>query len=170
MKPFVFVIVVLALLLAGCESLPFVPTPTPTFEGTLLPFETIVIEKEGWAQNEKGPEVYLLRVSEDIAQVESLLRPEHLLLLQQMDFDGYAVVALLRGGGVCAGVSDVVIDRLILHNKSLTVQATFSDPAPDRACAGSMLMPYHLVQVQRREDTHLQEINIVLEIQKVLLR
>lgn len=167
MKP---IVLVLVLLLAGCESLPFISTPTPTFEGVLLPFETIVSEKDGYASNEGGPETYLLTGSGDVAQVESLLRPEHLPLLKQVDFDTHAVIALFRRGGVCAAVSAVTIDRLILHDKSLTVQATFSDPAPDRACAGSMIMPYHLAQVQRREDISLQEINIVLEIQKVLLR
>lgn len=171
MKPIVpfIVFIVLGLVLTGCESLPFLSTPTPEFEGTLLPFETIVMEKDGWAQNEKGPEVYLLKASEDIAQVESLLRPEHLLLLQQVDFDSYAVVALLRGGGVCAGVSGAMIDRLILHEKTLTVQTTFSDPAPDRACAHDFSMPYHLVQVSK-EDVSTQGIDIILEIQKMLLR
>lgn len=169
MKAIVFVTVVFALLLTGCESLPFVPTPTPTFEGILLPFETIVIEKEGWASNEKGSEVYLLKTSEDIAQVESLLRPEHLLLLQQVDFGNYAVVALFRGGGVCAALSEAIIDRLILHDKALTVQATLTDPAPDRACAHDFSMPHHLVQISK-ENVSTQGINIVLEIQKVLLR
>lgn len=169
MKSIVIVLTLLAMFVAGCEALLFVSTPTPTFEGMLLPFETIVSEKEGYASNEEGSEVYLLIESGDVAQIESLMRPEHLPLLQKVDFNTHAVIAVFRGGGVCAAVSAVTIERLILKDDVLTVQAEFSDPAPDRACAHDFSMPYHLVQV-KETDIPLQGMSITLEIQKVELR
>ena len=144
-------------------------TPTPTFEGTLLLFETIVLEKEGYASNQEGSEVYLLTKPGDVAQVEPLMRPEHWPLLQEVDFDTHAVIAVFRGGGVCAAVSAVTIERLILKDDVLTVQAEFSDPAPDRECAQDSLMPYHLIQVEET-DISLQGLQTVLEIRKVELR
>lgn len=145
----------------GCQA----NNPTPTLQpGEIeVPFETVVLDGEGWAEIAQDPQLYALTSIDDIGQLEEFLEPAALQRLQEVDFNTYHLLAFLRvPGRGCAGYG-VTIDRLVRSANQLTVFATDWE-LREGACGETYASAYHIVRL-RQADVNLVEVELVLESQ-----
>jgi hypothetical protein len=149
-------LVVTALLLAGCQLSPVMPSvATPSTNGEVeIPFETVALN-EGGANIDahamrEGSRLLLLTSSEQLAGIQDQVNPETWADLQQTDFQQYVVVALFRGLKPSTNYQ-TVIERIARQGNRLIVYAQFWEPNPAYASAAAETSPYHLVKIDRRQ-------------------
>lgn len=149
------------LLFAACQTSNATPTLQP---GKVeVPFETVVLDDEGWIEITKPPQVYTISSVDEISQLQDLIEPTVMQQIQQVSYDTYNVLALFRvPGGGCSG-DGVTIDRLVYESNVLTIFATDWE-LREGACGETNLSAYHVVKLSKA-DVNFEVIEIFLQIE-----
>ena len=103
----------------------------------------------------------LLTSPNQLVRFQDQVNPETRTDLQQVDFQQYAVVALLRGRKPSTN-SQTVIERITRQDDRLTVYAQFWEPNPAYASAAAETSPYHLVKIDSAQ-LPAQPVELVLQ-------
>jgi hypothetical protein len=146
-------LVVAALLLAGCQLSPVTPPAAapPTSGETEIPFETVALDEIGVIAGLGGePQLILLTSRDDAASIKDWVKPEVYTQLESLNFEQYAVLALFRG---LQGSHNylTIIERITRQDNRLIVYAQFWWPGSAYASAAAMTSPYHLVKLNKRQ-------------------
>ncbi|MCB0104649.1 MAG: hypothetical protein KDE53_02040 [Caldilineaceae bacterium] len=150
----------LLLLLVACQNSEATPTLQP---GEVeVPFETIVLAGEGFAEITEPPPLYTITNAEEIRQLQDLIEPAALQRLQAVNFSSDNLLALFQvPSWGCAGYSGT-IERLVRKADVLTVMATDWQPPAGAACAQTNVTGYHIVAVSK-QDVNLDAVTLRLE-------
>jgi hypothetical protein len=152
------VVLVLVVLATSCRS-----TSPPLQAGEeIVPFENVVInEDRGSDYTSSEPQLSLIMNEVEFSQLKPLIRPEHLEVLQQIDYSKYALLLLFRG---VHGSSryQCVIERITKHENTLIVRAQFWEQASGESADAVVTSPYHIVKIDK---TILASGNLKLELQ-----
>ncbi|RIK33964.1 MAG: hypothetical protein DCC55_33950 [Chloroflexi bacterium] len=150
MRPTITFLLVLMTVTAACQS----PNATPTLQpGEVeIPFETMVLDEEASAMNfedmDTDPQVFAITTQDDIAEIESLITPESVDLLQEVDLNTHSALVVFRGLQGCSGFG-LAIERLRLQQDTLTIDVQFWQPPPNTACSNVVISPYHIVRLDK---------------------
>ncbi len=149
-------VLLLILSMAACDSL----APTVQEGEVVIPFENVVAEEWVTEVEIREPKLILLTGATDIAQIEPLVLPEHLILLQQADFAKYYLIALFRG--IQPGSKhQVVIEQVSQHNDGVWILAQFWVPSGKEPVQAAETSPYQIVMI---EKMNLDEGNVQLHL------
>lgn len=135
--------------------------PTPTFvDGQSIEFETVIID--GCKLEKEEVQIFLITSSEETAAVEAQVNQATWQQLQNIDFNEYVVLALLRGLKPSNNYQ-TLIDRIVQQAHRLTIYAQFWEPSPQWESTTAETSPCHLVKVARQSILDLSEVELVLQ-------
>lgn len=155
-----------ALLFSGCQSLPFFRPAGPVIEGEEIAFEIVATSDDGWKEVDETSQLLVVTSPADLPQLQSLIWPESVQAVQQVDLDLYSMIAVFRHIRICAR-SGVRIENVAIQDNTLTVYAQFQ--VPDGACGEDSNAPYQVIKVSR-QDADLDRLDVVLHGREVLQR
>lgn len=158
---------VLLVMAAACQSSNATPTLQP---GEVeIPFETVVLDEEASALNFEDigtdPLVFAITSQDDIAEIESLISPEAVIRLQEVDLSTYSALVVFRGLQGCSGFG-LAIERLRLQQDTLIIDVQFWQPPPNTACSNVVISPYHIIKLDK-SLVSLDHVQLVLHSQVV---
>lgn len=135
--------------------------PTPTFvDGQSIEFETVVIDG---CKVEKGEvQLFLITTREEIAIIEDQVNQATQQQLQNIDFNEYIVLALLRGLKPSNNYQ-TLIEHIVQQEHRLTIYAQFWEPSPYWSSTSAETSPCHLVKVARQDILDLSQVELVLQ-------
>lgn len=170
-----YLLIVVAVLCAGCTSATPTPGPTPApwpvwEDERDIPFQTIDVDNDSYSlppEFASAPELtekydlrtewpetvptvsqlYMIESVDDVEPLVGLLPTATIDYLRNVDYNAYKVFALLRGQRNGDGFS-VFIERIAAGMGGVRVYAQFRIPAEGRETHPGYTFPYHIVKVK----------------------
>jgi len=141
--------------LGGCAPPTLEPLPTPTpYDLTNLPegavaltWETIKLSEWGGYTGD-GPTLRVVASPEDVADIEGLIEPDALAIVQDVDFDREFALIVLQGLKKSTGYK-VEIRAVVRQETEIAIHAYFVAPRPGQPVGASETSPYHAIRVRK---------------------
>lgn len=156
---------VLFLILAALAACQPIVAPTKQANEIDVPFETVVLNEGevGIDLNKVSPEPQLLLLTspDELVMIADNVNSDTLAALQQIDFQRFSVIVLLRGRKPSYNYQ-TVIERITKRGNQLVVYSQFWEPNPVYPVAAAETSPYHLVTVDK-QMAPVESIELVLQ-------
>ncbi|MCX6049622.1 MAG: hypothetical protein NT075_31365 [Chloroflexi bacterium] len=157
--------IILIGMISACQLTIKVPANSPSTEQESdIPFETIVLDEEGFV-NALGeqPQLVMINSADEIPQIAKSISREARQKLERVDFQHYIVIGLFRNAKPSGGYP-TYIKRISKHGNQLIVQTEFWEPPPVYTGIIEATATYHLVKLARNGDLP-ATVELVLEAQ-----
>jgi PrcB C-terminal len=153
--------------LGACQ--PSNATPTLQPGEVEIPFETVVLDEEATAISIEDigtdPQVFTITTHGDIDRIRSLISPESVKKLEEIDLNTNSALVVFRGLQGCSGFG-LNVARLRLRDDTLIIDVQFWQPPPNTACSDVVISPYHIIKVDKNLIA-LDHVQLVLQSQEV---
>lgn len=119
-----------------------------------LTFVTIDLYETEWINSgysQQIPALVAITATEDITQLDRLIRVEQQEQLHQLDFNEVFALALFQGIKPSTQYN-VAVERVEYTNGIVSVFAQFIEPEPETTVGDEVISPYRVVQVSKPID------------------
>jgi hypothetical protein len=164
-----YFLVVGSFFFSGCmpkagDSSSATPIPTNTFvpktehtklPGNPVPWHELVFYNTGQAnykatREEDRPRLSVITSQEEIGSVEKWLRPEHLPLIQNVDYNE-SLVLIIFSGYRGENKQGIVINQIVKNGNVVTLSVSFTTPAEGEVRNPLITSPYLILEIQRMD-------------------
>ena len=151
-QPALFALIFLLItVLLACQ--PGRASPTLQPGEVEVPFETIALSEGGGVvkkpERDVGPQLRLLTTPDEVYELQGRIADEDFAKLQQVDYQQYVIIALLRGRKPTLNYQ-TIIERITQQGNNLVVHAQLWEPNPVYGAGEGVTAPYHLIKVLRQ--------------------